>query len=239
MRQWADDVNEFLGSIRGVKRALASNVAMRRYLKAVIAERREAPARADLLGGLLAAEVDGARLTDDELLATIILLFNAGHHTTMNLLGNGLLALLRHPAELARLRADPSLVPSAVEELLRYDSPVQHTGRIALEDLDVGGTRIERGRLVFLMLGAANRDPAAFPDPDALDVTRNAARHVAFGLGIHFCVGAPLTRLEAPIALAALLRRFPRLRLDGGPLVWNPNPTLRGLQSLPVAIDAG
>lgn len=237
LRQWADDIMEFSGSIRGLKRALASNVAMRRYLEDVIENRRRAPGDA-LLDRLIAAEEQGARLSNEELLATIILLFNAGHHTTMNLIGNGLLALLRHPDQLARLRAEPARLPSAVEELLRYDGPLQSTGRIALEDFTVSGTPIKRGDLLLLMIGAANRDPDQFHNPDVLDVERSEPRHLAFGAGIHFCVGAPLARLEAPIALAAILRRFQRLRVADEQLVWNRNFSLRGLKSLRVAADA-
>lgn len=237
LRQWADDIMEFSGSIRGLKRALASNVAMRRYLEDVIEKRRRAPGDA-LLDRLIAAEEQGARLSNEELLATVILLFNAGHHTTMNLIGNGLLALLRHPDQLARLRAEPARLPSAVEELLRYDGPLQSTGRIALEDLTVSGTPIKRGELLLLMLGAANRDPDQFHSPDVLDVERSEPRHLAFGAGIHFCVGAALARLEAPIALAAILRRFQRLRVADEQLVWSRNFSLRGLKSLRVAADA-
>jgi cytochrome P450 len=161
------------------------------------------------------------------------LLLIAGHETTVNLIGNGMLALLRHPDELARLRADSSLITSAIEELLRFDSPVQLTARVALENLQVGGRTIEQGQWVLPLLGAANHDPAQFPDPEKLDLTRTPNNHVAFGRGIHFCLGAPLARLEGQIAIGALVQRFPNLTLAGEPIRRN-QITLRGLSSLPV-----
>jgi cytochrome P450 len=162
------------------------------------------------------------------------LLLIAGHETTVNLIGNGMLALLRHPEELARLRSDPSLITSAVEELLRFDSPVQMTGRFASEPLEIDGHQIARGELVLPLLGAANHDPAQFPDPERLDVRRSPNNHVAFGRGIHFCLGAPLARLEGQIATAALVRRFPNLALAGEP-IRRDQINLRGFSSLPVA----
>jgi cytochrome P450 len=165
------------------------------YFRDLIRERRQAP-RDDLLSLLIAAEEQGDKLTEGELLITCNLLFVAGHETTVNLIGNGLLALLNHPDELAKLRADPALLPGAVEELLRYDSPVQRTGRITNTDVEIDGRNIAKGSFVVTAIGAANRDPAHFPDPDRLDITRRDNRHVAFGFGIHFCLGAPLARLE-------------------------------------------
>jgi cytochrome P450 len=162
------------------------------------------------------------------------LLFVAGHETTVNLIGNGLLALLNHPAQLAKLRADPTLLPGAVEELLRYDSPVQRTGRITNTDVELDGRKIPRGSLVLTALGAANRDPAHFPDPDRLNITRPDNRHIAFGFGIHFCLGAPLARLEGQIAIGTLLRRMPGLQLAASALEWRESSTLRGLKRLPV-----
>jgi cytochrome P450 len=189
-----------------------------------------------LLGALERADIAGDSLTWTELSANATLLLHAGHETTTHLIGNGLLALLRHPDQLARLRGDPSLVPGAVEEFLRYDSPVQLTNRQAREDLEIGGKRIRVGQMVHLVLGAANRDPAAFPDPDRLDVGRNPNKHVAFGFGHHFCLGAALARLEARIAFDTLLRRFPDLRLKSPAPPRQENFILRGLKSLPVLL---
>lgn len=204
------------------------------YFAELLPKRRRAPGP-DLLSALLAAEDAGDALTQDELVATIILLFIAGHETTVNLIGNGLLALLRHPEELARLRSDPTLLPSAVEELLRFDGPVQLTGRTATADLDVHGTAVPKGQQVVVLLGAANHDPAAFQDPERLDVGRTDNRHVAFGGGIHLCLGAPLARLEAQVALGTLVQRFPALALATEDVVWKETVTLRGPEALPVS----
>ena len=153
----------------------------------------------------------------------------------MNLIGNGLLTLLRHPAEVGRLHREPTLIGSAVEELLRYDSPVQRTARITNADVEVGGKTIPKGAFVVTAIGAANRDPAQFPDPDRLDIARADNRHIAFGFGIHFCLGAPLARVEGQLALGTLLRRMSRLRLADEALQWRESSTLRGLKALPVA----
>jgi cytochrome P450 len=163
-------------------------------------------------------------------------LLAAAHETTTNLIGNGLLALLRHPEQMAALRAEPALVPAAIEEMLRYDSPAQIVYRAAIEPVELDGRAIQPGQVVNLLVGAANRDPAQFPDPDRFDITRAVGRHTAFGLGIHFCVGAPLARLEGQIAIASVLRRFPGLRLAAETLEWNDHPTFRGLRALPAAL---
>ena len=205
------------------------------YLRGIIAERRAAP-RDDLISAMIAAQEERDALSDAELLATSNLLLIAGHETTTNLIGNGLLALLRHQGELARLRAHPELVRSAVEELLRFDSPVQATGRVATEDVELGGQRVGKGALLVTVIGAANRDPEVFPDPDRLDVGREDNRHLSFGFGTHFCLGAPLARLEGEIAFRALLARFPKLALETEHVQYRPNPFLRGLVSLPVAV---
>jgi pimeloyl-[acyl-carrier protein] synthase len=190
----------------------------------------------DLLSGLIAAEEQGDRLSEDELLSTCVLLFFAGHETTVNLIGNGTLALLRNPEQFERLRSNPSLLPNAIEEFLRYDSPVQRTGRTVLEDVEVGGWQLHPGQRVNLLVGAANRDPLQFPDPDRLDVARpNASQHLSFASGIHYCVGAPLARLEAQLAIGALLQRVPSLRLATDTPSWRRTFVLRGLVSLPVA----
>jgi cytochrome P450 len=204
------------------------------YLRGVIAERRRDP-RDDLISAMIAAQEERDALSDAELLATSNLLLLAGHETTTNLIGNGLLALLRHPAELERLRAEPECLRPGIEELLRYDSPVQATARVAREDLELGGARLAAGALVVCGIGAANRDPEVFPEPDRLDVARADNRHLSFGLGAHFCLGAPLARLEGEIAFRALLERFPALALGEGELRWRRNLFLRGLEALPVA----
>jgi len=214
---------------RGNEAAAASTA----YFRELVGARGKA--RDDLLSGLIASEEQGDKLSEDELLATCVLLFFAGHETTVNLIGNGMLALLRHPDQLARLRADPSLIQSAVEELLRYDGPVQRTGRLGLEDAEVGGQRVQAGESVTAFLGAANRDPVQFADPDRLDVARSNNHHLAFGGGIHYCVGASLARLEAQIAINTLLHRLPGLRLQTAVVAWRQTAVLRGLQALPVA----
>jgi cytochrome P450 len=207
------------------------------YFRELIQARRKKPGD-DLLSGLIQAEEAGDRLSEDELLATCALLFVAGHETTVNLIGNGTLALLRDRAAFERLRDNPSLIGSAVEELLRYDSPVQRVGRVALEDVELNGRFYPAGQRINMLVGAANRDPAQFPDPDRLDVGRaNASQHQSFAAGIHYCVGAPLARLEAQLAIVALLRRYPNLRLVDEHPKWRPTFVLRGLSALEVAPD--
>jgi len=188
-----------------------------------------------MLSGLIAAEEAGDTLSENELLATCILLLVAGHETTVNLIGNGTLALLRHPAELRRLRERPGLIASAVEELLRYDGPVQRTARVPSEDVTLGGRSIGKGELVMPFIGAADRDPAQFPDPDRLDITRADNRHIAFGWGIHFCLGAPLARVEGQIAINTLVQRLPKLALATASPEYRQSLTLRGLKALPVS----
>jgi cytochrome P450 len=214
-------------------RSMAARHALSDYFRDLIAERRAAP-RADLLSGLIAAEEAGDKLNEEELLATCILLLVAGHETTVNLIGNGTLALLRHPGELARLRENPGLIGTAVEELLRYDGPVQRTARIPSEDVTIGGRTIGKGEMVMPFIGAADRDPTQFPEPDRLDIGRTDNRHIAFGWGIHFCLGAPLARVEGQIAINTLVQRLPRLRLATDRPEPRESLTLRGLKSLPV-----
>ncbi len=203
------------------------------YLAGIVARRRIEPHH-DLLSALVQAEEAGDRLSEGELYANATLLLVAGHETTTNLIGNGTLALLRHPDQWQRLKADPSLVPQAVEELLRYDSPVQLTTRILKEDLEIGSKRLRAGQIVLLVLGAANRDPEQFADPDRLDVGRTDVKHLSFGLGSHYCLGAPLARLEARIVFETLLRRMPELRLEDEDPQFRDNFNLRGLVKLPV-----
>jgi pimeloyl-[acyl-carrier protein] synthase len=239
-RAWSRDLVRLLDPLvasDALERALRARLALRRYLRELIAERRAHPG-GDLLTALIAAEDQGHRLSEDELVSMCVLLLVAGHETTVNLIANGTLALLRNPEALARLTAEPALAGSAVEELLRYDSPVQFTSRHALADLDIGGRRVRTGETVVAVLGAANRDPAQFPDPDRLDLARSPNRHVAFGGGIHFCLGAPLARVEARIAIPALLARLPDPELGPNPPVRRDTVTLRGLASLPITFRA-
>ena len=203
------------------------------YFRHLLAYRREHPGD-DLITGLLAAGEADDTLSEAEIVANINLLFGAGHETTTNLIGNGLLALHRNPAELARLRADPALIPNAVEELLRYDSPVQLTSRLALADVEVMGERVGQGEEVIALLGAANHDPAAYEgDTEMLDVGRPGVRALSFGGGLHFCLGAQLARIEGEIAFRRLIERLPQMRLvETDAVIWKPTVTLRGLQSL-------
>jgi cytochrome P450 len=206
----------------------------RDYFRGLVAERRKSLGD-DILSGLIAAEDEGDKLSERELLSTCTLLLIAGHETTVNLIGNGVLQLLRHPQELAKFQADPGIAPTVVEEVLRYDPPVQFDGRMCIEDADIGGVTVERGQFVMMLLGAANRDPAHFPDPERFDVTRGDDRHLAFGYGIHFCLGAPLARLEGQIALREVFQRFPKMRLQTDAPRYKEQITLRGLADLPVS----
>jgi cytochrome P450 len=238
LRRWSHDLAALIGGAVETPNKLGNAMRSLReiaaYFRPLIAERRARP-HDDLLGLLVAAKERDDVLDEDELLATCILILGAGHETTTNLIGNGMVALLRHPAQLAKLIADPSLIGNAVEELLRYDSPNQNQGRIATEDVALRDRVIRRGDLVHCMVNAANRDPEVFDRPEELDVTRTEIRHVSFGHGIHFCIGAPLARLEARIAIAKLLARFPRIQLATETLDWNDSVTFRGLRSLPVS----
>jgi cytochrome P450 len=220
-----------------IDQANAANLLARGYFQQLFDLRRKQPGD-DLTTQLVQAEEQGQKLSNDELTANIILLFGAGHETTVNLIGNGLLALFRNPDQLALLKANPALIGNAVEEFLRYDSSVQMTGRVALEDIeDLCGKSIPRGETVLCLLGSANRDPAVYPDrPDRLDVTRPDVRPLSFGGGIHFCLGAQLARIEAEVAISTLLRRFPEIRADDvvNPK-WRPTFVLRGLRELPAS----
>ena len=207
-----------------------------RYLRQFFKLRRRDP-QDDLVSALIKAEEAGDKLNEDELLAMVFLLLIAGHETTVNLIGNGTLALLENPIEMSKLRSEPSLVKPAVEELLRYTSPVlMTTERYALENAIVHGVTIPRGEMTLGVIGSANRDETVFDEPDELHITREPNKHLSFGQGIHFCLGAPLARMEAQIAFTALLQRLPDLRLKNSPqsLRWRPSMILRGLASLPV-----
>jgi cytochrome P450 len=206
------------------------------YLHNLITVKREQPTD-DLVGRLIQTEADGDKLNEGELIAMIFLLLVAGHETTVNLISNGVLALLQHPDQMQLLKDDPTLIKTAIEEFLRFHSPVaMSTNRWAGEDLEFGGKQMRRGDAVLVSLAAANHDPAEFAEPDDLDLTRKENRHLAFGMGIHYCLGAPLARLEGQIAINTLLRRLPNLRLAVAPgqLVWRPSMLLFGLSKLPV-----
>ena len=224
---------ELAVSPEALAEAAAADAELGRYFADLVAERRADP-RDDLLTKLIEAEDKGDQLTEHELISTAILLFAAGFETTTHLIGNGLHALLRHPDQLARLRADRSLLPRAVEELLRYDSPVQIAARTTYEDLSLGGREIPAGSLVLALLGAANRDPSRFTDPERLDVGRDEGPPMSFGGGIHYCLGAALARVEGQIVLDRLLDRFTTMELAGGPPAVRDSLTLRGLTDLRV-----
>jgi cytochrome P450 len=219
-----------------LKRRMQAIIESKEYFRGLIAKRREEP-RDDILSGLIAAEAEGDKLSEAELISTCRLILIAGHETTVNLIGNGVLQLLRHPEELARFREDPAgLARGVVEEVLRCDPPVQFDGRVCTEATEVAGQRIEPGTFVMMLLGAANRDPEQFEDPDRFDITRNDDRHLAFGYGIHFCLGAALARAEGEIALRSVVERFPEMRLLDENPPYKAQITLRGLESLRVGI---
>jgi cytochrome P450 len=247
-RAWSNAMITPVVDLEGRVRQREGARAMRAYLTGLV-ERRRPRVRTDLpeeqqpdlVSALIAATDEEGALTHGELISMLVLLLIAGHETTVNLIGNGTVALLRHPDQLDLLRSRPDLLPSAVEELLRYDGPVQRaTFRYASEDVEVGGVTIPRGGLVSVLIGSADRDGEEFDDPDELDITRTDNHHVAFGHGIHFCLGAPLARMEGQIAFGSLFSRFPDLSLACPPedLVWRPTGILRGLSSLPVRVAA-
>lgn len=239
LKRWSDEFVIFFGNAPGAitaeqyRRCAEAADAMTEYFRAAVERVRRHP-EGTLLGAMERAEDEGDRLSESELFANANLLLVAGHETTTNLIGNGLLALLQHPEQLLRLRENPGLLPLAVEEFLRYGSPVQFTNRVAREDLDLGGRRIAKGQMLLAVLAAANRDPEQFPDPDRLDLGRTPNHHLALGQGIHACLGAPLARLEAQVAFGTLLRRLPGLKLAGGDLEYRENFNFRGLKALPV-----
>jgi cytochrome P450 len=210
---------------------------MAAYFREAIRQQRVQP-QGGLVSSLLAAEIDGDRLSDEELVANLIVTMVGGQETTTNLIGNGILTLLRNPEVQEDLRRDPAATVSAVEELLRYESPSQHTARLAPQDVEIGGKRIQKRQAVIAVMGAANRDPQRFPDPDRLDIRRKDNKHVAFGFGAHFCFGAPLARIEGQIAFATILRRFHHLKLKPEPITWRENLGLRGLTRLPISFTA-
>jgi len=236
--QWSRDLTDFLGATRTTLADVAAQAdrslgRLTEYFQGLIARRRQDPGQ-DLISSLMQVEQQGDLLSEEELVATCNFLLMAGHDTTTNLIGNSILALLQHPEELEKLKADSSLIATAVEEFLRYESPLQRQTRIALEDLEIEGRHIRQGQTVLLIQGAANRDPRQFPEPDRLDVCRQDNQHVAFGAGIHFCLGAALARLEGQIAIKTIIQRLPALQLATGEFLWRKNMSFRGLKSLPV-----
>jgi cytochrome P450 len=236
-REWSSQLIAGIGAPSAAARDAASSASrnLLGYLADTVAARRREP-RDDLISAMVHAQEESDVLSDDELLATSNLLLVAGHETTTNLIGNGTLALLREPDEWRRLCADPSLLPSAIEELLRFDGPVQATVRVLLEDVEIDGHVLPKGGLALVNIGSANRDPEVFPEPDRLDVGRDPNPHLAFGFGTHFCMGAPLARLEAEVAFQALTKRFPDLALLGDDPQYRPNPVLRGLERLELSL---
>jgi pimeloyl-[acyl-carrier protein] synthase len=237
LKAWSADFAEMLGNFQHnperAPRMLRTVNDMTAYFLDAIRCQKDSP-REGLVHSLMTAEIDGDRLDEEEIVATCIVTMVGGQETTTNLIGNGVLTLLRNIEEMNRLKDDFSLIPSAVEEMLRYESPSQHTGRLAPEDIELGGKLIRKGQAVMAVMAAANRDPARFPDPDRFDVSRRDNRHLAFGYAAHFCFGAALARVEGQEAFEALLQGMPNLRLEPGPLTWRNNLGLRGLTALRV-----
>jgi pimeloyl-[acyl-carrier protein] synthase len=236
-KQWSNDIANFVSAgginIEVARRAQQSVLELADYFQYIVAQRRRQP-QDDLISALVAAEEQGDKLSEVELFSMFVQLFFAGHETTMGLIGNGLLALFRYPDQRQKLQNEPALIVPAVEEFLRYDTSVQRQARVAGEAVEIDGHLVRPGQYVLLFIAAANRDPAHFPEPDRLDITRPENRHLSFGYGIHFCIGAPLARLEAQIAINTILRRMPALRLATETLEWEKLLALRKLKSLPV-----
>jgi cytochrome P450 len=241
VKRLSDDMALFIGSSRMAQEkydiAEAATREMAEYFRGLIGARRAAP-QADLLSELVHLEDAGDRLSDDELVATCILLLFAGHETTTNHIANGLLGLLRFPQEMAKLREDPVLAAAAVEELLRYDGPNGAQVRIVQQAHELHGKQLKPGERVFILLNAANRDPRAYADPDRVDLSRNGPPHLAFGFGLHICLGFPLARLEGQIALPAVLARWPGIALADGRLEWLNSMVFRGMKAMPVRVGA-
>ncbi len=241
LKTWSKDFSEMLGNFQhnpGRAALMLETVEkMTIYFRERMREQARHP-REGVVHALMSAKIGGDRLSEDEVIANCIITMTGGQETTTNLIGNGLLALLQNPQELARLQADPALLPAAVEEFLRYESPIQHTARLAPADTELGGKMIRKREAVIAVIGAANHDPERFPDPDSLNITRTDNRHLAFGWAGHYCFGAPLARVEGQIAFATIFRRLRHLRLDPVPLAWRHNMVFRGLDALPIAFAA-
>jgi cytochrome P450 len=241
LKAWSADFAEMLGNFQHnpehAPRMLRAVEEMTAYFGDQVLAQKDHP-REGLVHSLMTAEVEGDRLTDEEVVATCIVTMVGGLETTTNLIGNGVLTLLRHPEQMERMREDLSLTPSAVEEMLRYESPSQHTGRLAPDDVEMGGRLIRKGQAVMAVMAAANRDPERFPDPDRFDVSRADNRHLAFGYAAHFCFGAALARVEGQEVFEAITRRLYNLELQPGPLTWRNNLGLRGMIALPIKFRA-
>jgi cytochrome P450 len=236
---WSDDLAAFVGSAQTTPdkydRAERGAVEMDTYFRAIVRKRRSMTHQADVIGALVAAEEAGRTLSEDELVATAVFVLFAGHETTANLIGNGMIALIEQPEAMARFRAHPDIAETAAEELLRIASPAASVTRVARADMVLGGKTIRAGDRLFLMINAANRDPAVFPDPDRLNLDRDPNPHIAFGYGPHYCVGAPLARLEGQIAFDRLLARLDDIRITEATLDWSDNLVLRGVKKLPLS----
>jgi len=241
VKTWSDDVVRFVSggavTVDVARRAQESVSEATDYLMALADARRRQP-QDDLMSALVEVAEDGDRLTEHELVAMCVLLFFAGFETTEGLIGNGLLALMNHPDQMSQLDADPGLIGPAVEEFLRYNNSVQRQSRVAGEDFMIGNKLIREGDYVAMFIGAANRDPEQFPEPDRLDITRDPNRHVAFGHGIHSCLGGPLARVEGQIAISTILERFPEMRLISEELEWEHLVAIRKLKALRVSLEA-
>jgi pimeloyl-[acyl-carrier protein] synthase len=239
LKTWSAKFAEMLGNFQHnpdrIPSMLDTIENLTEFFRKAVEEQKKKPCPG-LVHSLVKAELEGDRLTEEEVIANCIITLVGGLETTTNLIGNGVLTLLRHPDEMQRLRSDPSLIVSAVEELLRYESPSQHTARLAPADVTLGGKNIRKRQAVIAVMGAGNRDPERFPDPNRLDLARQDNRHLAFGWAAHFCFGAPLARLEGQVAFATLLSRFPNLTLEAQPIEWRENLGLRGLRALHVKL---
>jgi len=237
--EWSNAIATFFGSPRRtleqIRSAQQAALALTKYFREVVPKRRQQKGD-DLISLLLKIEEDGEVLTEEELYAQCVMLLFGGHETTRNLIGNGMYTLLRHPEESSKLREHAGMIRTAVEELLRYESPVQNTARIAKEEMDIGDVRLHQGDVIGVMLGSANRDPQQFQEPGRLDLSRLNNAHLAFGAGPHFCIGNQLARLEAQVAILKMVQEFPRMRSTGKPPEWAPNFSLRGLKDLPVSL---
>jgi len=239
LKSWSQDFAEIIGNFQHnpdrVSQILKTTEEMTSYFRSAMRKEKLRPD--GLVASLRDAEIQGDRLTEDEVIANCIITMVGGQETTTNLIANGILSLLRNPDQLEKLRQNISLIPSAVEELLRYESPSQHTARVAAEDTELGGKIIRKRNAVMAVMAAANRDPERFAEPDRLDIARSDNRHVAFGWGAHFCFGAPLARIEGQIVFEEMIRSFPKWTLEAGPLQWRTNLALRGLVALPITLE--
>jgi hypothetical protein len=239
LKTWSAKFAEMLGNFQHnpdrIPSMLDTIENLTEFFRKAVEDQKKKP-RPGLVHSLVKAEVEGDSLTEEEIIANCIITLVGGLETTTNLIGNGILSLLCHPGEMQRLRSDPGLIVSAVEELLRFESPSQHTARLAPADVELGGKAIRKRQAVIAVMGAGNRDPERFPDPNRLDLSRQDNRHLAFGWAAHFCFGAPLARLEGQVAFATLLDRFPNITLESGPIVWRENLGLRGLKALHVTL---